>query len=128
MANRTISPSNLGDEITRQLTLYGSEATKAINLASKEAANELVKLTTASAPVRRGKFAASISSKKVSTKNGCDTYLWYAKPPHHRLTHLLVHGHATRNGGRVGGNSFLHSAWEIVREKYENAVERALRK
>lgn len=127
MANKKVTPGGLGDAIAHELSTYNTGVTKKINLASKEAAQELVKLTAASAPVRTGGFASRIACKKVETRHGCETWAWYVKPPDHRIAHLLVHGHAKRNGGRVSGNPFLHRAWETVRRKYEQAVKEALR-
>ena len=45
----------------------------------------------------------------------------------HRLTHLLVHGHATRNGGRTKANPFLKNALDAVLPEYERAVEEAVK-
>ena len=54
-------------------------------------------------------------------------YIWYVKAPDHRLTHLLVHGHATRNGGRTKANPFLKNALDDVLPEYERAVEEAVK-
>lgn len=124
---KTVTPGQLGAAIANELRIYEKDATKKLNSAGKAAVQELVKLTQAKAPMRTGSFASHIAWKKLETKNGCDTYVWYVKPPDHRITHLLVHGHATRNGGRVAGHSFLHDAWETVCAKYEKAVEDAFR-
>ena len=124
---KTVKPGDLGEAIAEELKLYRADVTKKLNTASKEAAQELVELTEASTPIRTARFAANIAMKKLETRNGCDTYAWYVKPPLHRITHLLVHGHATRNGDRVPGNSFLHDAWEKVKAKYEKALEEVFR-
>lgn len=122
-----VTINGLSDAILHELNVYNKDATRKVNFASKSAAQELVQMTRATAPMRKGRFASSIDSKKLETRHGCETWVWYVKPPLHRITHLLVHGHATRNGGRVGGSTFLHDAWEVVRKKYEKAVEDAFR-
>jgi hypothetical protein len=53
-------------------------------------------------------------------------YTWGAKPPDHRLTHLLVKGHAAKDGGRVPGSPFLQNALDVVLPEYENAVKETL--
>lgn len=123
----TVSPEYLGAAITRELTLYQQESLERINNASQRAAEKLVKLTKANAPVgARGKFKSSIASKLFkSTLNG-DTYVWYVRAPAHRLTHLLAHGHATRNGGRTRANPFLADAVNEVLREYEIEVEAIL--
>ena len=52
---------------------------------------------------------------------------WYVKAPHYRLTHLLVHGHAKKDGGRVQGDPFLQNALDEVLPEYERAVEEGLK-
>lgn len=123
----TITPAQLGAAIAEELRVYSDDSTRKVNQASKEAAKELVEMTRGTAPMHTGGFAASLDYKKLETKHGCDTWVWYAKPPYHRITHLLVHGHAKRNGGRVGGHSFLHDAWDTVKKKFEKAVEDAFK-
>ena len=124
---KTVKPGDLGKAIARELGVYSTDVTKKLNTASKEAAQELVELTRASAPFRTGGFAAHIDMKLQETRRGCATYVWYVKPPHHRVTHLLVHGHATRNGGRAPGHPFLHNAWATVKAKYEKALREVFR-
>jgi hypothetical protein len=89
---------------------------------------KLVKLTKASAPVgKRGTFRRSITSTEKQVNNCMMLYTWGVKAPDYRLTHLLVHGHAAKDGGRVPGNPFLQNALDVVLPEYENAVKEALR-
>ena len=52
---------------------------------------------------------------------------WYVKAPDYRLTHLIVHGHATKDGGRTRGNPFLKNALDEVLPEYEREVEEVLK-
>lgn len=125
---KTIKPVDLGAIIKQELTLYHQDVTQRINNLSKGAASKLAKLTRVTAPVgNRGDFRKSIASKLLKTGRGGDTYVWYVKAPNYRLTHLLVHGHATRDGGRTRGNPFLHNAVNEVLPEYEKNVEEALK-
>ena len=54
-------------------------------------------------------------------------FIWYVRPPDHRVTHLLVKGHATRNGGRTKADPFLRNALDQVLPEYEKAVEESLK-
>ena len=125
---KNIKPGDLGAAIEQELTIYHKDVTERINALSKAAASKLVKLTRATAPKgERGDFKKSIASKLVRTSPRGDTYAWHVKAPNYRLTHLLVHGHATRNGGRTRANPFLSNAVDVVLPEYENNVEEALK-
>lgn len=123
---RGIDPAQLGDAIAQELTVYHTEVTERINKLSEQAVKDLEKKTKATAPVGyRGAYKKSITSGvKEKARNG-NTYAWYVKAPNHRLTHLLVNGHATRDGGRTRADPFLANAVAEVLPDYEKKVEEA---
>jgi hypothetical protein len=124
---KTIKPDDLGKAIERELTSYHENVNAKIDKAGAKAIKDLVALTRATAPKLSGNFRRSIASKQlVKSKNGSE-YIWFVKAPHHRLTHLLVHGHAKVNGGRVKGDPFLKNALDTVLPGYEEAVEEAIK-
>lgn len=126
-ANR-VKIGELDKAINQTLTMYHRDVTNKINEASEAAVKELVKQTKKTAPVgARGSFKKSIASKLVENQLGRAVYAWYVKSPDHRLTHLLVHGHATRNGGRTKADPFLHNAVDNVLPEWEKAVEGAIK-
>lgn len=124
---KTVKPDELGKAIEAELTIYHKDVTARLNDLSSEAVKSLVKKTKSTAPVRTGSFKKNISSKVLEKSPRGDTYVWYVKPPDHRLTHLLVHGHAKQNGGRVKGDPFLTNALSEVLPAYEQAVEEAIK-
>lgn len=126
---KSIKPEDLGKAIEQELNIYNKEVTERVNEAGRKAMRQLVRRTQETAPIgdRLGEnFAASISSKEFKNARG-STFVWYVKPPNHRLTHLLVHGHATVNGGRTKANPFLTNALNAVLPVYEEDVEEALK-
>lgn len=128
---KVISPADLSDVITEELTLYAEDIQKGIDNAGKKAVDDLVRITKDTAPFNirhHGKhFADCIAANTVKRKTG-NIYTWYVKAPHYRRTHLLVHGHMNRTGtGRVKGDPFLHNAWDKVRKQYEKDVEEAVK-
>ena len=123
---KTIKPADLGDAIQRELTTYSEGVAERVNAAGKTAAEKLKKLTKAAAPVASGDFRKHIAVKEVDAGHGMKKYIWHVKSPDHRLTHLLVHGHATKNGGRTKGDPFLKNALETVLPEYEQAVKEAV--
>jgi hypothetical protein len=123
---KTIKPADLGDAVQRELTTYHKELTRRINNLTKESAAAIVKKTKATAPKRTGNFRKNIASKLVRSGINGDVYAWYVKAPDYRLTHLLVHGHATTNGGHTNGDPFLENALNEVLPGYEQAVKEAV--
>ena len=128
MANRSsVKVTGLGDAITKELTLYHTDVTEKVNRIGEASIKMLTQMTRKTAPKgKRGDFRKSIASKVLVKKSTGNTYVWYVKSPNHRLTHLLVKGHATRNGGRTKADPFLQNAVDTVIPDYEKAVERTL--
>ena len=124
---KTIKPTDLGDAIKAELTIYHEDVVEKVNAAGSSAIKELVKRTKAGAPVDKGDFKKSIASKEVTAGNGMKSFVLFARPPLHRIFHLLVHGHAKQNGGRVPGNPFLQNACDQVLPEYEREIEEALK-
>lgn len=123
---KTIKSADLADAIQQELQLYSEGVAERVNAVSKSAAEKLKKLTKATAPVASGSFRKNIAVKEVDSGHGTKKYIWHVKAPDHRLTHLLVHGHATKNGGRTKADPFLKNALETVLPEYEQAVEEAV--
>lgn len=124
---KIIKPADLGAAIKEELTLYHKDVIEKVNEAGENAAKALVKKTKATAPKRLGNFRKAITYKaETNSATGDKTFIWGAKSPKHRLTHLLVHGHAKQNGGRVPGDPFLEKACDEVLPEYEREVEEAL--
>jgi hypothetical protein len=125
---KTIRLDELGAAIANELTIYHEDVTKRVNELSENAVKELVKKTKATAPKASGSFKKNIAGKVLEKSPNGDKYVWFVKPPDHRITHLLVHGHATRNGGRTKANPFLKNALDAILPKYEREVEEAVKK
>lgn len=124
---KTINAADLAAAIERELTIYRRDVVDAIDAAGQESVKKLVKMTRATAPVgARGSFKRNVTSKRLSKTDRGSTYVWYVKPPDHRLTHLLVHGHATKDGGRTRADPFLKKALSTVLPEYEKAIEEAV--
>lgn len=125
MAN--INIDQLGAAIEEQLDIYHEDVTAKINELSKKAAKTLVQRTKQTAPVASGSFKRNISSKAIKKGRNGHLYAWYVKSPDHRIAHLVVHGHAKPDGGRVPGNPFLANALAPILAEYEKAVEEVIR-
>lgn len=123
---------HLSAQIEKDLTIYSQEITDSLKDIAKDYSKELVKKTKATAPVgnrKSNKYKDSIKSKKINETPRGITYVWYvdSKDSNYRLTHLLVHGHVKRNGGRTRANDFLKTAVDDVIPKYLKAVEEVIK-
>lgn len=130
MAN-TLRPDQLGEAIAETLTVYSEDVNEKLTKVGRKHMKMLVARTRETAPKgrRNGKnFASSITSteERVSSVTS-NRFIWHVKAPNHRLTHLLVHGHATKNGGRTKASPFLQNALDEVLPEYEKAVEEAVK-
>ncbi|MBR5845510.1 MAG: HK97 gp10 family phage protein [Rikenellaceae bacterium] len=125
---KTIKPADLEQAIQQELTTYHRSLLARVNAAGEEAVKALVKKTKATAPRKSGAFRRAITYKvDENPATGDKRFTWGAKAPQHRLTHLLVHGHAKTDGGRVAGDPFLENALNEVLPAYEQAVEEAVK-
>lgn len=127
----SIGLEKLSAEISSELALYSKEVIEKLDEISKEYANILVKKTKATAPVGSrdsNKYRDSIKSKKLSESLNGVTYAWYvdSKNSNYRLTHLLVHGHAKKGGGRTRGNDFLSKAVAEIEKDYVKAIKEVI--
>lgn len=125
---------NFGDQMEEVLTIYAEDINEKLREITRESMKKLVKETKATAPRgRRSQYRKNITADYQGLRRssrglrGQDvSATWYVKAPDYRLTHLLVHGHATQNGGRTAANPFLQNAVDKVIPEYEQKVQEAL--
>jgi len=126
-----IKLEDLGAAIAEELTTYGKETQERVNKIGRKAIKEVERKTKDTAPynakVYHKHYAELIATKTEKSRTGDETHIWHVKAPGHRLTHLLVHGHETRDGGRTSGDPFLQNALDAVLPEYEKEVEEAIR-
>lgn len=129
MANKKTDIDGLADALNGILNGYFDEVNSSVYKAGRKAIKELERKTIDTAPIRRGRFREAIASKSTRPDRlGRSSHIWYVKAPHYRLTHLLVNGHAKRNGGRTKPNPFLKNALEAVKKQFEEDVEEAIKR
>lgn len=130
MANG-IKLEDLASALEKELRLYSTEVQQRVNKAGRKAIKEVERKTKDTAPFNarayHQHYVDMIATKAEKSRTGDEKHIWYAKPPGHRLTHLLVHGHETRDGGRTRGDPFLQNALDAVLPDYEKEVEEAVK-
>lgn len=135
MSRERIHVGELGSAMEHALELYAKDVQEGIIQVTESNMRNLVKQTKATAPTgrRHGQFKKNITAdyqelRRVKKLRGRTIRAtWYVKAPDHRLTHLIVHGHATRDGGRTRANPFLQNALDSVLPEYEKGIEEVLK-
>lgn len=141
MSKLNVKATDLSVALEAQLSKYNQDINDDIAIAVDQSITKLVKLTKATAPKgkRHGQFAKNIAAetselKKAKRRAHAGLHgrvvkaTWYVRAPDYRLTHLLVHGHDKKNGGRTRANPFLENAVNQVLPEYEQAVQEVLKK
>ena len=129
MAKISITPNKLAKAIEQELTIYHEEVNEKLRKVTRKSMATLVRKTKETAPANTGTFREHIAGDFRGLKRGNRkvSATWYVKKPHYRLTHLLVHGHATKDGGRTKADPFLQNALNEVLPAYEEAVKEAIK-
>lgn len=129
MGRVAITPDKLVEAVKEELTIYHEGVDDKLREITRRHVTDLVKKTKATAPTgKRGSFRKNIAGDFRGLKKGRNIKgVWYVKAPDYRLTHLLVHGHAKKDGGRTKANPFLHNALNEVLPAFEKEVEEAVK-
>ena len=123
---RTITVDELADVINEGLKEYADLATEEVKGAVKKSAKAVKDQINGSAPVRTGRYAKSWKVKTTAeSANGLEQTVY--SPTRYMLAHLLEHGHALRNGGRVAGKAHIAPAEQDGIEELEKEIERSIR-
>ena len=125
MAN--ISIDQLAAEIAKGLADYSQEVVEKVNISSEKVGKAAVKQLKSTSPKKSGKYAKSWTMTTEKAIGQPDLRIIHAKAPHYRLTHLLEHGHAKVNGGRVEGKPHIRPAEEMVIQDFTREVEEAIK-
>ena len=121
-----IQIDQLADTVMRELENYAETTTDGVKAAVKKAANTVKKEISATAPVRTGKYAKSWATK-ITGENSHAIEITVHSRNRYQLAHLLEHGHAKRNGGRVAARPHIAAAEQCGIEELEREIERSIR-
>lgn len=112
---------DLAKEIAKVLQEYTNEVTEGLEKAKEEVAKEAVKELKKTSPKLTGDYAKGWRTKRIGTAQVVHNATNY------QLTHLLEHGHAKREGGRVAGIPHIEPAEQRAIDEYTKQVEKVIR-
>lgn len=120
------SIDDMADEIMKGLTEYADLADTAMKKAVRKTATSVKNEISANAPKRTGKYAKSWGTKKVK-ENSHSLQVTVHSKDRYQIAHLLEHGHAKRNGGRVAGKPHIVPAEENGADLLESLIKKELK-
>ena len=123
---RRISIDALADTVMEYLNDYADVSAEGMKKTVRKAGNTVKKEIGANAPKDTGAYSNSWAVKNTKeTANALEVTVYSRNK--YQLAHLLEHGHAKRNGGRVVGKSHIAPAEETGIRQLEAEIERSLR-
>lgn len=120
------SIDDMADEIMKGLTEYAELADTAMKKAVRKTATSVKNEISANAPVKSGRYKKSWTTKKVK-ENSHSLEITVHSKDRYQIAHLLEHGHAKRNGGRVAGKPHIAPAEENGADLLESFIEKELK-
>lgn len=124
-AGLKISIDGLADAVAKELEDYNKLTVdvmrKAVDRAGKTVRDEI----KSNAPVLTGKYAKSWTMRNTRQTSTSLVVTVYS-PSRYMLAHLLEHGHAKRNGGRVRAIPHIAPAEEHGEEQLMQDITRGL--
>lgn len=120
---QTLTVDQFEASVNAILAEYRDAVNADVAYVTKQVAKEAAENVKRGAPVRSGSYKKSIAVRVLEKSENRAKSVVYAKPPKHRLAHLLEFGHAKVNGGRT--NAFPH--WTQAEQQAVRDYEKRLR-
>ena len=123
---KKIQIDQLAEAVNEQLEEYNKLSMEVVKAAVTKAGTAVKKDIGANAPSKTGRYAKSWRTKKTKESSTALEVTVYSRS-RYMLAHLLEHGHAKRNGGRVRAIPHIAPAEEAVEEQLMANIERGLK-
>ena len=119
------SIDNLASEVMKGLNEYAELADVSMKKAVRKTATAVKNEISANAPKKSGRYKKSWTARKTK-ENSHTLEMTVHSKDRYQIAHLLEHGHAKRNGGRVEGIPHIAPAEEHGEEMLTHLIEEAL--
>lgn len=120
-----VSIDGLSDAVMKELEEYNKLSAETVKKAVDRAGKTVRDQIKGSAPVQTGKYARSWTARKTRETSTAIQVTVYS-PGRYMLAHLLEHGHAKRNGGRVRAIPHIAPAEAAGEEQLTQDIIRGL--
>ena len=122
----SINVDKLAAQIARELKMFSGEVVDKVNASSERVGKAAVKRLKQTSPKDSGDYRKSWTMTTEKAVGQPHNRIVHARAPHYRLTHLLEHGHAKVNGGRVDPRPHIRPAEEEVIKQFVAEIEEAI--
>ena len=123
----SIKIDDLAAEVVSVLEEYTEAVTERVKSAVSEAGKKALSIVKAASPRKTGKYKKGWRLK-VAYDGTNDRRVVIHNSTDYQLTHLLEHGHVSRDGNRVEGKAHISEAQKEATIEFEKLVEEALKK
>ena len=138
--HRKVGAADFEAAIKEALDTYGSEIAEVLNETVSAVAEKTANDLKSTSPKRKGKYARGWTWQLSNGENRSSIIsqigsrydsrgknaVVYGKKPTYRLAHLLEHGHAKRNGGRVAARPHIESAEDRAIQEFWKELKEAI--
>lgn len=117
----------LAETIQAELQDYANGVTETLKEATKKVTKAGVNAIRQAARENfggTGRYAKGWTSRYETGKSSAQGVIYNKDTP--GLPHLLEHGHAKRNGGRVAGKTHIEPVADMIEQEFTQEVERNL--
>ena len=122
----TVKVGELAQAVSEALAEYNALSAAEVKKAVRKSGRKVKEEIAAGAPVRTGAYAQSWASR-VTAEDSQGIQVTVHSPTRYRIAHLLEHGHAKRNGGRVRAIPHIAPAEETGVAQLMSDLEKALK-
>ena len=122
---RMTSIDDMASEVMKGLNEYAELADVSVKKAVRKTATAVKNEISANAPKKSGRYKKSWTARKTK-ENSHTLEMTVHSKDRYQIAHLLEHGHAKRNGGRVAAIPHIAPAEEHGEEMLESLIEEAL--
>lgn len=117
---------DLAIEIEKAVKEYTEEVERGIATVIEKDVQEAVTELKNTSPKRTGDYAKGWTAKKEVSEGHIKMTIYNKNKP--QITHLLEHGHAKRNGGRVSGIPHIKPVEQKLNEQVVRDIEDVIKR